>query len=91
MDGDDVDKVRIEAKTKDIIPIYIRGWDTYKWAWLEYNRKEKSWTYGGMQKRKDKMDEDEEGQRRINSPEKILIKMRAKTPGNGIAGRRGGF
>ena len=27
----------------------------------------------------------------INSPEKILIKMRAKTPGNGIAGRRGEF
>ena len=27
--------------------------------------KEKSWTYGGKQKRKDKMDEDEEGQRRI--------------------------
>ena len=25
------------------------------------------------------------------SPEKILIKMRAKTPGNGIAGRRGEF
>ena len=25
------------------------------------------------------------------SPEKILIKMRAKTPGNGIADRRGGL
>ena len=34
MDWDDVDKVRIEAKTKDIIPICVRGWDTYKWAWL---------------------------------------------------------
>ena len=28
---------------------------------------------------------------RSASPEKILIKMRAKTPGNGIAGRRGEF
>ena len=37
----------------------------YKWAWLEYNRKDKSWTYGGMQKRKDKADENEEGQGRI--------------------------
>ena len=27
----------------------------------------------------------------MGSPEKILIKMRAKTPGNGIAGRRGEF
>ena len=27
----------------------------------------------------------------LNSPKKILIKMRAKTPGNGIAGRRGEF
>ena len=27
----------------------------------------------------------------FNSPEKILIKMCAKTPGNGIAGRRGEF
>ena len=27
----------------------------------------------------------------VISPEKILIKMRAKTPGNGIAGRCGEF
>ena len=27
----------------------------------------------------------------VNSPEKILIKMRAKTVGNGIAGCRGEF
>ena len=50
MEGDDIGKVRIEAKTRDIIPIYIQGWDTYKWAWLEYNRKDKTWIHGGMQK-----------------------------------------
>lgn len=63
MDRDDIDRVRIEAKTRDIIPVYLYGWDAYKWAWLEYNRKDKSWTYGGMQKRKDKVDENE-GDRR---------------------------
>ena len=31
--GDSIDKVRIEAKKKDIIPIYMHGWNTYKWAW----------------------------------------------------------
>ena len=65
MDRDDIDRVRIEAKTRDIIPVYLYGWDAYKWAWLEYNRKDKSWTYGGMQKRKDKVDENEGGQERI--------------------------
>ena len=65
MEGDDIGKVRIEAKTRDIIPIYIQGWDTYKWAWLEYNRKDKTWIHGGMQKRKDKADENEERQERI--------------------------
>ena len=48
MDGDGVDKVRIEAKTKGIVLIYIRGRGMCKWAWLEYNRKEKPWTYGGI-------------------------------------------
>ena len=33
MKGDSIDKVRIEAKTKDIVPVYMQGWDTYKWAW----------------------------------------------------------
>ena len=65
MEGDNKDRVRIEAKKSDTIPVYIRGWDTYKWAWLEYDRKDKSWIYGGMQKDKDKADEIEEGQGRI--------------------------
>ena len=65
MGGDDADRVRIEAKIRGIIPVYIHGWDTYKWAWLEYNRKDKSWVYGGMQKRMDTADENEEGQDRI--------------------------
>ena len=44
MEGDNIDRVRIEAKKSDIIPVYIRGWDTYK---------DRSWTYGGMQKDKE--------------------------------------
>ena len=45
--------------------MYIRRWDTYIWAWVEYNRKDEVWTYGGMQKNKDKVDENKEGQGRI--------------------------
>ena len=48
MEGESTDKARIEAKTKDIIPVYIHGWDTYKWTWVEYDREDNSWTYGGM-------------------------------------------
>ena len=65
MDRDSIDKVRIEAKRSDIIPVYIRRWDTYIWAWVEYNRKNEVWTYGGIQKNKDKVDENKEGQGRI--------------------------
>ena len=32
MKGDSIDKVRIEAKTKDIIPMYMHRWNTYNWA-----------------------------------------------------------
>ena len=46
--------------------MYIRRWDTYIWAWVEYNRKEEVWTYGGIQKNKNKGDENKEGQGRIS-------------------------
>ena len=65
MEGDSIDKIRIEAKKSGIIPVYIRRWDTYTWAWLEYNRKDQAWIYGGIQKNKDKADENKEGQGRI--------------------------
>ena len=63
MEGKGTD--RSKYKTKDIVPVYIQGWETYKWAWVEYNRKDGSWKYGGMQKRRDKVNENVEGQKRI--------------------------
>jgi hypothetical protein len=36
------------------------------WAWVEYNRKDEVWTYGGIQKNKNKVDENKEGQGRTS-------------------------
>ena len=48
--GGSIDKVRIESKAKDIVPIYTQGQTTCTWAWVEYDRGGNTWTYGGMQK-----------------------------------------
>ena len=63
--GDSIDKIRIEAKKSDVISVYICTRDTYFWAWLEYNRKDQTWIYGGIQKNKNKADENKEEQGRI--------------------------
>ena len=43
---DSTDRQRIEAKRSDIIPVHIRRWGTYTWAWVEYNRKDEAWQSG---------------------------------------------
>ena len=65
MKGDNIDRIKIEAKKSDVVPVYMRRWDTYVWAWVEYNRKDQVWMYGGLQENKDKVDENREGQERI--------------------------